>query len=149
MSGSLTHSPADVIRQLLIDLGLGTTPTDEGSWPIFVSNEPDAPDNAIAITDTAGKLDGRIQNDGELGIHHGFQVRIRAATRAAGYAKANALAVGMDELVAYDTVTVSSTTYIVHAITRTGDILFLGKEVDASKRFLFTINAVTALRQTS
>src|SRR5688572_21893255 len=38
--GPLAHSPADILRHLLIDLGYGETPPEPGNqatWPIFVS----------------------------------------------------------------------------------------------------------------
>jgi len=47
-------SPADIIRQLLLDMGLVAT---SGSWTAFVSFLPESPDNAICVYDTAGKLD--------------------------------------------------------------------------------------------
>jgi hypothetical protein len=54
MSGSLDHFPADIIRQLLIDLGVGldVTATD---WPAFSQKEPDSPDNVITVFDTMGR----------------------------------------------------------------------------------------------
>lgn len=148
MSGSLTHSPADIIRNLLVNLGLGTTPSAAGSWPVYAEREPDAPDSVITVYNTAGRKDGRVQVGGEVQEHHGFQVRIRAANPVTGYTKAQAIAIALDETVYQDTVTISAATYLVHAVSRVGSVLALGKETPTSKRNLFTINAVAALRQT-
>lgn len=149
MSGSLTHSPANIIRYLLISEGLGTLPTDSGSWPVYYSNEPGTPDSVITLYDTAGRIDGHSQIDGRVIEHHGIQVRVRCANPENGYAKARAIAVALDEDVSFSGVTISTSTYTVYAVTRSSDVLSLGKETPTSKRNLFTVNATVALRQTA
>lgn len=147
MSGSLTHSPADIIRKLLIDEGQGTTPSDGSAWPVYFSQEPDKPDSVITVYDTVGIKNGRHQIDGEVQEHHGFLVRIRAATARAGFTKARAIAVALDESVRRDSVTVESSNYKVYSVTRISGPLSLGKDVPTSNNDLFTINAVAAIRQ--
>ncbi len=149
MSGSLSHSPADIVRRLLIDLSQGTDPSDGGSWPIFTGAESDTPDNAITIYDAASILGGRTQIDGEVQEHYGFRVRVRAVSHAVGDAKARAIAIVLDETVYQDTVTIGAIQYLVQAVSRKSGVLRLGKEVPGSRRHLFTINAVVALRQTT
>ena len=155
MSGTLVHSPADVIRTLLIDLGLGTAPSDEGTWPIYVGQEPDSPDSVITVYDTAGLLQGRTMPDGEMQEKHGFQVRVRDANHYQGYEKAREIAVALDESVSLDGVSVGDDAgtgkqaYIVYAVSRRGGVLSLGKDVQRTKLNLFTINAVVALRQSA
>lgn len=149
MSGSLTHSPAEVVRQLLVDLSLGTLPSAGGSWPICATQELDSPDNAMTVYDTSGRLDGRTMTDGEQQEHYGFQVRVRSATHEAGHAKANAIAVALDQSVLLEVVTVETSVYLVQAVSRTTNVLPIGKETGLSKRSLFTINAVVSLRQTT
>lgn len=145
MSGALSHSPADVVRYMMIDLSLGTIPTAGGSWPINVSVEPDSPDNCITIYDTEGIQSGSEQVGGEVQEHHGFQVRVRSPTHAVGYAKARAIAQALDTLVAYETVTISSNTYRVESVSRRGDVLVLGKDMSNTKRDLFTINYLVSI----
>ena len=147
MSGTLTHSPADVVRNLLIGLGFGTTPSDAGSWPIYVASEPNTPDSVITVFDTVGTDSGREMVLGERQEHHGIQIRIRDAEHADGYTKARVIAVALDETIVNNTSNVSSTGYTVYAITRTSDVLAIGKETPTSKRSIFTINALVALRQ--
>jgi len=79
MPGTLTHSPSDIVRQLLVNLALGVDPTtDETSdWPIYESREPDLPDDCITVYNTADKLQGRTMTDGETQGQEGIQVRIR------------------------------------------------------------------------
>jgi len=149
MSGALNHSPADIVRYLLIDLSQGTLPSDSDSWPIHVAREPDTPDSVITVFDTSGRLDGRAQVSGEMLEHYGIQVRVRDTNPVEGFAKAQDIAIALDQTAYQDTITINSDTYLVHAVSRTGGILGLGKETPTSKRNLFTINAVVELRQTA
>lgn len=149
MPGTLLHSPADVIRRLLIDLGLGLDPsptTAEVTWPVYATTEPSVPDNCITVYDTTGYDEGRTAPDSERQEHHGFQVRIRSATFATGYVKARAIATAMDAQY-QDVMTLDGSRYLVHCITRIGDVLPIGKETPNSKRDIFTINCKAALRK--
>lgn len=151
MSGSLDHSPAEVVCNLLIGLGLGTDPTADEAWPIFTTQEPDGPDvpdSVITVYDTAGRQHGRSQVDGEVQEHRGVMIRVRDANHPDGHAKANEIAIALDETVYQDAVVVGAATYLVHAISRAGSINVLGKE-PTSNRNLFTINALVSLKQTT
>ena len=154
MSGSLNHSPAHVIRNLLVTLGLGTDPDDDGNWPMFVSQEPNAPDSVITVIDTSSRLQGRLQKTGETQEHYGFLLQVRDANHKDGFAKANDLVVALDESNKRNDVTIEdvsgtgSSTYRVDAVTRKTGVIDLGKDVATSKRNLFTINAVVSLQQT-
>jgi hypothetical protein len=149
MSGALDHSPADVVRRLLIDMSLGTLPSSSGSWPVFATMEPTTPDNAITVYDTTSTKDGRLQVSGQMQEHYGIQIRIRSANPVDGYVKASAIAVAVDETAYQNSVSISSSVYLVHALSRTGGVLALGKEVPDSKRNIFTINVLVDLRKTS
>lgn len=149
MSGSLVHSPADIVRRALVTLGLGTLPTASGSWPIAVSQEPDTPDEAITLYDTSGRIDGRTHVDGEIQEFPGLQVRVRSANPVTGYTKAQAIAVALDQSIRLTNVTIGANVYKIYAITRTGTVNAIGKEIETSKRNLFTINAVASIRQTT
>lgn len=146
MPGSLTHSPADIVRRLLIALGVGVDPPSS-PWPIYASGEPSLPDNVITVFGTTGRQHGRTATDGEMQEHHGIQVRIRAATYPVGYTKARTIATALDTMY-QDVITVPSTTnsYLIHAILRTSDVIELGKETPSSKREIFTVNALVSVR---
>ena len=146
MSGTLLHSPADIVAKLLMDLGQGIDSQSAGDWPVFVSQERNAPDNCITIYDTQGVQHGSFQSTGEVPEHHGFQVRLRSALPKPGYAKARAVAVALDESVDWRTVSLDGTTYTVFAATRKGSVLPLGDE-PGTKRQLFTINYLVSLIQ--
>lgn len=130
----------------MIDLTLGNVHTST-NWPVFATNEPSDPDNCITVYDATGENNGRTMPDGEQQTKHAFQVRVRAVTHAVGFAKANAIAIALDEDVYQETVHVDSTTYLVHAVSQRGDILSLGKGNTADRRSLFTINGLVVVRQ--
>ena len=149
MSGSLAHSPADVVRYLLINESQGTLPSDDDDWPVFADGEPDSPDSVITVYNIPGRQHGRVMYSGERQEHHGVEVRIRDPDSQDGYAKARAIAVALDESVRLSSVTIGASVYLVYSVSRLGDVIALGKEVPSSKRNLFTINAIVALRQTT
>src|SRR5687768_852739 len=83
-----SHSPAEVVAQMLIDLGEGSDPASDGAWPCGYSSEPaDLPDNRITVYDTTGADFGGSMIDGELWGTFGIQVRVRAATHGVGWTK--------------------------------------------------------------
>lgn len=145
---ALTHSPADIIRYLLVGLGGGVLPSAGGDWPIYVSQEPTTPDNVITLYNTAGIKDGRLMPTGEVQEHPGVQIRVRATDDNTGWTKAEALAILLDETVLINQVNISTSVYIVYSVSRSPGPLVLGKEVADSKRDLFTINITTSIRQT-
>ena len=148
MSSTTTHSPADILRYALIELGVGTLPSDDDVWPICAINEPDLPDDCITVFDTLGLVDGRNMIDGSLAIHEGVQVHIRAADNLVGRAKAAAVLNALAESIRLTNVTIGDNIYVLFAVTRIGGILPLGTE-DGTSRVIFTINAVVSLRQTT
>lgn len=149
MSGRLDHSPAKVIKEMLIDLSSGSaTSLLDSDWSVYVSSIPDSPDKIVVVTDTTGKDDGRSMIDGYRMVNHGFQILIRSQTFPEGYQKANEIAIDLDGVVRR-TVVIGSSVYLVHSISRVGDVIAVGTEVPASQRQLFTINARVTLDQTS
>ena len=148
MAGSLATRPSNIVQQMLVDLGGGTAPADNGSWPVYWSHEPDTPDDAITVYDTEGVNQGRIQIDGEVQMQHGIQIRIRGETVTSGGTKANALQELLDKSVRRTSVTVSGTDYIVHSFNRVGDARHIGQEPE-TRRQIYTLNGLVSLRQTS
>ena len=155
MSGSLEHSPAEVIRNLLVAKGAGTMPTASGSWPIYHSLEPDLPDKVITVYNETGIKQGRTQIDGEVQEKHGIQIRVRSSNERNGYKKARQLADLVDKQVRQDLITLANvetagnSTYRVVCISRVGDVISLGTELSATKRHLFTLNCLVPMRQVS
>jgi hypothetical protein len=151
MSGPLDHSPADIIRRLLIRLGHGTLPTDSGNWPIYIAILPSKPDKLLVVTDTAGIQQGNF-HIGEAQESHGIQVTVRSTDHENGFQKAREIAVALDE-VTNTTIGLSgptgtgTTDYTIYSITKVSGPLPLGTETPESKRRLFTINSRVALVQ--
>ena len=152
---ALTASKAEVIQQLLIDAALGVVyssvtsnqPTD---WRVHVAREPDMPDNAITIYDTAGRIHGRFQATGEVQEHNGVQIRVRSADYDAGNRKIQAIADYLDETLYQATVTVldssgtNAQAFSLHSASRVGSVNYLGIDEENQSRYLFTVNYTLA-----
>lgn len=173
MSGVLQHSPADIIRYMMIDLLLGIYPTSTNApWGISVDNTPENPDNAIVVYDTMPKYNGRSHHSGLAYEHYGMSIKIRAGVLIQGFQKCNQIVVALDSQVkrrivtipqiTYLGFTIPSTQYMVHAMNRTYKLrgtaayLYLGKErsqtnvneiATTSQRPLFGLNYSTAITQ--
>lgn len=150
----LAHSTAEIMQRALIDLGLGTDPTDspQGAWPVHDGTEPDKPDDCMTVRATTGREDGRAMPTGERLEHYGFQVRLRATDKPTGIAKAWAVAVALDQTlydlrVSLDLSAGGSQSYLVQCVTRSGTVNELGPEKANTRRELFTINGLATISQ--
>lgn len=148
MPGTLTHPPARIIQQLLVDLGHTFAAGAGVDWESFVSLEPEDPDKCVTVYDTGITDDGREHINGERVAHEDIQVRVRSSDYEAGHVKANAIALAFDSSVQKTIVSISSTSYTVWAITRILGPLSLGLAPE-SKRNIFTISAKATIRQRS
>jgi len=149
MAGSLAHAPADIIRQLMVDLSLGTAPSAAGTWPVYVGQEPNTPDKCLTVYGTSSVHQGRVMDNGEVQERVGFQVRIRAANYVDAETKASAIAISFDQSIERTSVTVGANVYRVNSISRTSGPIDIGKNVPATKRDIFTYNATASIKQTT
>jgi len=145
----LRHSPSDIIRHLLVNIGVGSLPSDNLEWPIYDSLENDSPDNAITIYCSSGVPMGRQQTNGVIPQQYGVQFRIRANSTVFGYRKASEIEATIDTVVLNNTVTVDSETYVVKCINRKGTVISLGAESPQTKRTIYTLNALATLERHS
>lgn len=147
-----THSPAQVLRAVLLAAGLGVDPDvdPDSEWPIYVNHMPDegAADKAIFVYDTSGTKDGRLLASGTVIEHPGFQVRLRALDHPTVWAKLKAVADYIDAAPASTTVAVGGTTYAVRNISRTGTPLNLGTQGAPRRRQQFTLNGILTIAET-
>ena len=145
----MTHGTAQIVQQLLVDLGLGTlrSASPSGAWPVFRGVEPDLPDNAITVYGTVGLDDGRSMIDGELFDQPGFQVRVRGTDGDVAVEKVEAIRTSLAVSVRLRDVRVEAATYLVWSVSRIGQVLVLGLETPKSKRSLCTLNAQLAVRE--
>lgn len=148
MSLPFLQSPAEVLRRVLIGLGVAADPPAL-PWPLYRGLEPADPDDCLTVYDTQGTQDGRSMFDGEAYEHPGFQLRVRARRHGAGHAKASELRHALAERIHMVAVGVSGSgvTYLLHSVNRIGVVMSLGQDVPTSKRYLFTINGVLAIRR--
>ena len=144
----LPDSTADIIRWLLVNLGVGTNTSLNQAWPLYVSNEPTMPDNVITFHDTQGRSDGRSQIDGEIFTHYGFQAMIRSKDHPTGWTKGDQLLYYLSRVVLNNSVQhpVSLVNYHVVCVTHIGSVMSLGTD-ESSRRSLFSLNAACSLRR--
>lgn len=148
----LGHSPAYVLRTLLVELGVAVEPivgNTTTSWQAFTSNEPDLPDDCITTTDTSGRLDGRLAISGETVEHYGVQIRIRSSVFHEGWRKANEISTVLDEAVYNEALVIDSAQYLIHAVTKSGGIANLGRDRPSGNRSLFTLNVTIDIQRIS
>lgn len=148
MSVTLTHSVNDIVRRLLVNMGHGTLPSVNGSWPIGVER-PNSPDNCVTVRDTTGRVEGRLQPTGEVQEHFGIQVEVRSAVKNVGQLKAQEITYACDREIKNTTVTFESKTYNIINVNRVGTVMSIGRETPESMRELFTFNALVTIVQTN
>lgn len=144
----MTHSPAKVLSQLLIDLEVGTVPSANSEWPTYFDNEPATPDNVIT-TYNARRVGGfRKMPDGVFVGPQGVQVRVRGKDSKTGYDRTVLIAEAL-ATVLRRTVTVEGSVYRVQCLSTISDVFPLGKESPTSKRNLFTLDMLMSVTQCS
>ena len=145
MSGQLSHSPAEIVRGLLVGLGHGITPTGslDDAWPAFADEEPDNPTNCITVYETEGVSHAHLMHGGYHVENHGVQVKVRALTHPTAFVKAWAIAQAIDAANQIDVV-IGASTYVVWNLMRTS-FFRLGKEPNSNRRS-YTINALAVIQ---
>lgn len=153
MPGVMAHQPAEIIARLLVGLGKGTDPEADPTepWPVYDTNEPDAPDNCITVFGTEGTGTGWLQMTGEMQGDFGVQVRVRCADEISGHLKAYQVCLALDGVTRQPVAVPGSppATYLVWSVERRGQPLPLGEDDPNSRRSVFTVNALTNIRKTS
>jgi hypothetical protein len=153
MSGTLSHTPAQVIRQLMIDLGLGAN----GGlvWPIYAEESPDKPDNCITVRTTGEVSQGRFQIGGEEQTAYSLQIIVRALHHQLGATKVNAIKVTLSQSVQLTNTTVTddessgtaTQTYTVYSISRRSGPFFLSAPPSDRKLWSYNIQATLTQAQ--
>ncbi len=138
------HSPADILCQMLQDMGLVGL-TGAGVWPAQVSSEPNTPDNTVTLTDTSGIPLGRKMTDGSVVELFGFQVRVRANSHTAAFAKAEEIRQALLKDVYRRGVLLGDSVYVVHAVSGMTNPVNLGTLPD-SNRVVFVLNGLATIK---
>lgn len=145
------HTQANVVRNLLIGLGLGTAhgsgDSPASDWPIYSPNTPDTPDKMIAVSNTQGTDNGR-GFTGKRYENPGVIITVRGKTEDEACVKAKQVVDALDR-VQYREVSIDSSHYVIHTLIRSSGPLNLGMAVPASRRYMFTINYLVSFRMTN
>jgi len=139
------NAPNLIIQSYLINEGFFTSPTDNGSWPLFLSHLRDDPSNAGAIYDNSPKLDGRGMR-GTFFQHFALSLTIRALDYETGWLKMYSILNNM-ALVSQETLTVDGTSYTIGALTNSSGVLSLGIEEGTKRRRLFAMNFLATIKE--
>lgn len=150
----LKNPPAEIVAQLLIDLGLVSDPELTGTgtdteYPIYISFMPDTVDEIITIYDTAGELAGRDMPTGHVIDRFGIQIICRSGTTkyTEGQQTLADIADSIDESILDNVVTLNANSYLVRNLRRTSSVLSLGKESEETKRNLLSLNLLATISQ--
>jgi|TARA_R110000824_G_scaffold89320_1_gene219040 hypothetical protein len=143
MTALLLNSPTEIIAQLIINLGKGT---DAGTYPVFADFAPESPDNLISVHTNASRMGPKDMVEGDVAEAFGFQVAVRSATFSSGEQKARDIANTFDPI-QNKQVTYDGNVYIVTSITRRTGVLNPTRNLEDSRRNLFTTNYTTFIRQ--
>ena len=126
-----------------------TSPSDGGTWPLYISSMPDGndvPDNCGAVYDMIGTKDGRLMN-GPVVRHYGIQLVIRCSDYQTGWVKIEDILAALDVVnnLALD---ISTEVYFIENISQKGTTSYL-REEGTKRRFLFTANIEIAVTEDS
>lgn len=153
MSGVLYHTPAEIIAQLMDDLGLANLETTgtadpDTDWTVFPIHLPESPEQAILVKDSMGRLHRRSHPTGVAGEHYGIQILARSSQDpATPYRKVKDVLQCFDTEVNRDEVTLSDEddvdrVYRVNAITRVSTVAPAGND---GRRFLYSGNLIASI----
>ena len=145
MPQELDVEPCKIVRQLLIDLGLGLEVADPpDAWTVYATGEPSDPDRCITVFDADGVASGRYMFDGRLVGSYGVNVRVRSAVPEDGRSKMSAIRNALAAAYKVD-VAWQGGAYLVHDFHRIGQVHAIGKDTPGTKRNAFTLNALASI----
>jgi len=141
---NITHPPSIILRDYLIDQGVGVDPTTSSfDYPIYVSLLPDGDnvkDKSIAIIDTTPIHVQEWIRNGQTYVSYGIQILIRDSDYPTGFSKMQVTLDALDSI-KYTLLTHDSVEYKMRFFRRSSEIP-LGQEDDNRRRQLFSINGL-------
>ena len=114
-------SPAHILRQLALDLGVAT------AEECYAGYLPERSGTTFAMFDVPGLMDGRLHESGETIQHPGVQIRVRADRARTAWQRLEAMLEAFDA-VTRRPVTTDAGTWIVLAVTRRSGTFALGPD---------------------
>lgn len=159
----MNHSPAYILRSILLAQGIVTDHLDNEDWACFIGMEPDKDtrDNIVVVVNREGRENGRLQIDGRRIEKPGVQFVIRGDDSERAYAKAKEIEQFCNEELYRTTIQLNDflqedgndpetySVYLVESLTQTSLVLSVGREPGNSNRYIFSINYVMTHQLTS
>jgi len=145
---SISNSPSLIIQKYAIAQSLFTLPSENDTWPVYVSHLPDGEnieDNAAGIFEVVPSIDGRVMQ-GEVIQHYGISIILRALDYETGYLKLKSVLTDFSDI-QKATVTVGSNSYYIWAISKFSGVIFLGTEQGTKRRYKFELKCNVTLEE--
>ena len=146
MTGTLSHSPAEILYQYLLDAEV-IGPHDDENWPSFINNNPPDVDSFIVVRDTAGRTQGKVHVTMETVMKDGVQIVV-TSDQLSSFRKTDEIKEAL-EIIFRELVTIDSISYIIQAATLTSTIIAMGKDLPEANTFSHSINAIVSVRRNS
>lgn len=134
--------PTIVISNLLVANGHGIFAALGEAWGIFISEQPEIPDNCITVYDNTGANLGKGTNS-EAYIRPGIQIRVRSKTYSEGTAKLSRMNAFFDTVFRSPIYKDEAIIGYLQNVSRLQDYLPLGR--DQLRRYMFSCNYVLTL----
>lgn len=138
----IEHTGAEVLMNHLISTGVVSRSGSGRPWPATFNHMPEQPNDAVALYDTQGRMDGRMMRSGTVVEFPGVMVRIRSKTYSAGAQIAFRIIQKIDAILnAIVVVGAAEKQYKIDSVQRTSSLLPLGQE-EGGSRELISINGL-------
>lgn len=144
---SPSHSPAEILHQVLLDDGLIQTDA-AAAWFAFVNYWRDDVDRSVLVSDTQGVKIGRLMRGGALLERHGVQITTRATAHTPAYERIQAITEALDSkdktIVQIDT----TSSFDLDNVSRQGSIMNLGIDHESPRKWrMFSVNYLLTIRE--
>lgn len=141
----MTHTPAHIMREVLINHGEAYLPPDGvgSDWPVYVGSLPITGDRAIALYNMTGNLEGRYMSTGETVDHPQVHFSVRGRNDVQASEKLLGL-MEMADTISREAVSLDGKDYTVQAVHRRTGILSFGEEPER-QRNVVAFNAIVTI----
>lgn len=140
----MIESPAEIVREYLINQSLVSLPSNSRAWPMFVGHITDVERiDVCTIYDTTPLKDGRIIRSGEVIFHYGIQVATRSIEYEIGWLQDDQLQRKLCAIHNEDVI-VNSITWRLLNLTKMS-AAFIG--IDEIRRNVFTANFISTIER--
>jgi hypothetical protein len=132
-----------ILAEFLRIKDIGTDPSRQGPWPIFVGRLPTDPDTAIAIHRDTVPTQGRLRT-GQTVHEEGIQIRVRHKQYLEGQKKILEISSVFDSVLRV-VLSVETKQYRIQTISQFTTPAFIGP--DPNNRCNFTLNCLASIQE--